>query len=60
MLKWTIQVCRYCGAKAEWPGQCEHWETKRGVDPNWCMTVLVRPAADSLGRLRKAMAEVDR
>jgi hypothetical protein len=40
-MRWTIEICRRCGKKAEWPG-CEHWQTHRGVDPNWTRHVVVR------------------
>ena len=34
---WVLDVCRYCGAKAIWPG-CEHWQ----IHERWTMPVIVR------------------
>lgn len=47
--RWTIDVCRYCGRLAVWPG-CPHWQTHDG----WTVPVVVKAAYP--GRLARVLA----
>ena len=47
---WTIDVCRYCGRLAKWPG-CEHWQKHDG----WAVPVVVRPTAADARKLDRVI-----
>ena len=49
---YILDVCRYCGRQAKWPG-CEHWQIRDG----WTMTVRVTTNDRDRDRLRIAMNE---
>jgi hypothetical protein len=52
---YVIDVCRYCGRLAVWPG-CEHWQLHEG----WCMPVHVKLMPTERARLQRAMREAAR
>jgi hypothetical protein len=64
--RWTIDVCKTCGAVARWPF-CEHGGGARGPeDPipevGWCIPVQVKPCYPgefraTMARVRRAQAE---
>lgn len=47
---YVIDVCRYCGRLAQWPG-CDHWQKHEG----WTMAVKVTLADGDRARLQAAM-----
>jgi hypothetical protein len=52
---YIVDVCRYCGALAVWPG-CRHWQ----VHADWTMGVRVKLPASERRRIEgsiRALAE---
>lgn len=35
--RWVIDVCRFCGAKADYASRCEHWQSQ----VHWTIPVVV-------------------
>lgn len=47
---YALDVCRYCGRLAVWPG-CPHWQAHGG----WTITVTARLSDAERRRLQEAM-----